>query len=178
MSWKKNCAGSENHSPHWIRKIGSHTGLTLSKFWVIGGVTNVMKEKLRRQWKPLPTLIKKSKVTLVPSTVKLLYQQTTKAQSERSNRVPDGGKKSQRDWSTSLKQARAPGKETAELSKGSTRDDHPSRPLPASKTTESHSQTTETIYGPRRMWTTENVSIFQAVKGLNVALYPRPTRRA
>ena len=30
--------------------------------------------------------------------------------------VPEGEKKSQRDWSTSLKQARAPGTETAELS--------------------------------------------------------------
>jgi len=34
---------------------------------------------------------------------KLLYRQTKKAQSERSNRIPEGGKKSQRDWSTSLK---------------------------------------------------------------------------
>ena len=31
------------------------------------------------------------------------------------NRVPEGGKKSQRDWSTSLKQARAPGTDIAEL---------------------------------------------------------------
>jgi hypothetical protein len=53
---------------------------------------------------------------LVPSTVKLLYPQTKKAQSERSNRVPEGGKKSQRDWSTSLKQARALGTDIAELS--------------------------------------------------------------
>jgi uncharacterized protein (DUF58 family) len=41
------------------------------------------------------------------------YQQTKKAQLERSNRVPEGEKKSQTDWST--KQARAPGTETAEL---------------------------------------------------------------
>ena len=51
--------------------------------------------------------IKEKYATLVPNTVKLLYRQTKKAQSERSNRVPEGGKKSQRDWSTSLKQARA-----------------------------------------------------------------------
>ena len=31
-------------------------------------------------------------------------RQKKKAQSERSNRVPEGGKKSQKDWSTSLKQ--------------------------------------------------------------------------
>jgi len=36
------------------------------------------------------TLIKKKKAILVPSTVKLFYQQTKKAQSERSNRVPEG----------------------------------------------------------------------------------------
>jgi hypothetical protein len=71
---KKNYAGSENYSPHRLRKS-----------------------------------------TVVPSTVKLLYRQTKKAQSERS-RVPEGGKKSQRDWSTSLKQARAPGTDIAELS--------------------------------------------------------------
>jgi hypothetical protein len=86
-------------------------------------------------------LIKEKKATLIPSTVKLcklcklgrklsivklLYQQTKKAQSEKSNRVPEGEKKPQRDWSTSLKQARAPGTETAELSQGSTKDDHPS----------------------------------------------------
>jgi len=53
-------------------------------------------------------------------TVKLLYRQTKKAQSERSNRVTERGKKSQRDWSTSLKQARAPGTDIAELSWGST----------------------------------------------------------
>jgi len=76
--------------------------------------------------KSLPTLIKEKKATLVPRTVKLLYQQTKKAQSEKSNRVPEGEKKPQRDWSTSLKQARAPGTETAELSQGSTKDDHPS----------------------------------------------------
>ena len=78
-------------------------------------------------------MIKEKKATtLVPSTVKLLYQQTKKAlMSEKSNRVPEGEKKSQRDWSTSLKQARAPGTEAAEPSQGSTRDDHPSRPLPA-----------------------------------------------
>jgi hypothetical protein len=40
-------------------------------------------------------LIKEKKATLVPRTVKLLYQQTKKAQSEKSNRVPEGGKKSQ-----------------------------------------------------------------------------------
>jgi hypothetical protein len=62
-------------------------------------------------------LIKEKKATLVPSTVKLLYQQTKKAQSERFNKVPEGGKNSQRDWSTSLKQARAPGLDTAELSR-------------------------------------------------------------
>jgi hypothetical protein len=51
------------------------------------------------------------------SRYKLLYQQTKKAQSERSKRVPEGRKKSQKDQSTSLKeQARAPGTETAELS--------------------------------------------------------------
>jgi hypothetical protein len=49
------------------------------------------------------------KAILVPSTIKRLYQQTKKAQTERSNRIPEGEKKSQRDWSTSLKQARAPG---------------------------------------------------------------------
>jgi hypothetical protein len=48
--------------------------------------------------------------------MKHLYRQTKKAQSERSNKVPEGGKKSQRDWSTSLKQARAPGTDIAELS--------------------------------------------------------------
>jgi hypothetical protein len=63
-------------------------------------------------------LIKEKKVTLVPSTVKLLYQQTKKAQSERSNREPEGGKKSQRYWSTSLKQARAPDTDTATNRKG------------------------------------------------------------
>jgi hypothetical protein len=46
---------------------------------------------------------------LVPKTVKLLYRQTKKAQSERSNRILEEKKKSQSDWSTSLKQARAPG---------------------------------------------------------------------
>ena len=67
---------------------------------------------------------------MVPSTVKL--RQTEKAQSERSNRVPEGGKKSQRDWSTSLKQAaRAPDTDFAELRVY--RDDHPSRPLPIHK---------------------------------------------
>jgi hypothetical protein len=60
--------------------------------------------------------LRKSKPNLVPSTVKLLYWQAKKAQSERSNRVPEGEKKSQRDWSTSLKQARAPGTDIAELS--------------------------------------------------------------
>ena len=39
---------------------------------------------LRSQWKPLLTLIKDEKATLVPSTVKLLYQQTKKAQSANS----------------------------------------------------------------------------------------------
>jgi hypothetical protein len=38
---------------------------------------------LRSQWKPLLTLIKDEKATLVPSTVKLLYQQKKKALSER-----------------------------------------------------------------------------------------------
>jgi hypothetical protein len=42
---------------------------------------------------------KEKKVTLVLSTIKLLYQQTKKAQSKRSNRVPEGEKTSQRDWS-------------------------------------------------------------------------------
>ena len=56
-------------------------------------------------------------LTIVSSTVKLLYRQTKMAQSERSNRVPEGRKKSHRDWSTSLnKQARAPGTDIAELS--------------------------------------------------------------
>ena len=58
----------------------------------------------------------KPQATLVPSIIKLLYRQTIKAQSERSNRVPEGGKKSQRDRSTSLKQARAPGTDITELS--------------------------------------------------------------
>jgi len=56
------------------------------------------KRKLRRRWKPLPTLVKEKKATLVPSTVELLYQQTKKAPSDRSNRIPEGGKKSQRNW--------------------------------------------------------------------------------
>ena len=71
-------------------------------------------------------MTEEKKATLIPSTVKLcklcklgrklsivklLYQQTKKAQSEKSNRVPEGEKKPQRDWSTSLKQARAPGTE-------------------------------------------------------------------
>ena len=36
------------------------------------------KELLCNQWKPLPTLNKEMKATLVPSTVKLLYYQQTK----------------------------------------------------------------------------------------------------
>jgi endonuclease III len=45
------------------------------------------------------TLIEEKKATLEPSTVKLLSQQTKKAQSERSNGAIEGEKKSQRDWS-------------------------------------------------------------------------------
>jgi hypothetical protein len=60
-----------------------------------------------------PTLIGlEKKATFLWSTVKLLNLQTKEAQSERSNRVPaQGDKKSQRDRSSSLKQARAPGTE-------------------------------------------------------------------
>jgi len=36
------------------------------------------KEKLRRQWKPLPTLIKEKKATLVPSTGLTVYATATK----------------------------------------------------------------------------------------------------
>jgi hypothetical protein len=38
-------------------------------------------------------VIKEKKATLVLSTVKLLYRQTKKAQSDRSSRVPEGEKK-------------------------------------------------------------------------------------
>jgi hypothetical protein len=61
-------------------------------------------------------VIKEEKATVLLGTVKLLYQQAKKAQSERSNRVLEGERKSQRDWSTRLKQAKAPGTEIAELS--------------------------------------------------------------
>jgi DNA replication protein DnaD len=37
-----------------------------------------------------PHGVKEKYATLVPSTVKLLYRQTKKAQSEKSNRVPEG----------------------------------------------------------------------------------------
>ena len=50
--------------------------------------------------KTTPTLDKEKKATLVLRAVKLLYQQTKKAQSERSNRVPEGEKKSQTYWLT------------------------------------------------------------------------------
>jgi hypothetical protein len=56
-------------------------------------------------------LIKEKKAALVLIPLKSLYQQTKKVQSERFKIVPEGEKKSQRDWGTSLKQARAPGTE-------------------------------------------------------------------
>ena len=64
--------------------------------------------------------------------------QTRKAQSERFNRVPEGGKKSQRDWSTSLKQARARHRhcKAKGLQGMTTHLGH----CQSTKTTESHSQ--------------------------------------
>ena len=73
------------------------------------------KEKLRRQWKPLSTLIKekyhfgtKYHKTPLPADKKGPVREV-----QQSNKR---WKKSQRDWSTSLKQARAPGTDIAELS--------------------------------------------------------------
>ena len=71
---------------------------------------------------------------MVPSTVKLLYRQTKKAQSERSNRVPEGGKRSHRKR---LKYQPQTSKSTRHRHCRATlrvyRDDHPSRPLPIHK---------------------------------------------
>jgi hypothetical protein len=55
---------------------------------------------------------------LVPSTVNFLYQQTKKAQSERSKIIQITRRKNEvtKKLSTSLKQARSPGIDTAELS--------------------------------------------------------------
>jgi hypothetical protein len=44
--------------------------------------------------KPLRTLLKEKKATLVPSTVKFLSQQIIKALSEMPNRIPEGENKS------------------------------------------------------------------------------------
>ena len=52
---------------------------------------------------------------------KTLLPANKKAQSERSNRVPEGVKRSQRDWSTRLNYTKVPATETAESSWGSNR---------------------------------------------------------
>ena len=60
------------------------------------------KEKLQR------TTFNKEKSRFGSEYRKIPLPADKKAQSERSHRVPEGEKKSQRDWSISLEQARAP----------------------------------------------------------------------